>query len=688
MPRPVRIAIVAAAIPLILWAWAGLVFAMDRAGDEGEVLGRVTISGVSLAGLDRADAIAAVRSAEGTLGSEPITVTIEDTEFTLLPAEVGFDLDEAALVDTAMRLGRGGGFFGEMRWWITNLAGGTEREMAIQGTYNRDALLGLLTIWESQSIAEPPLEGGITIQGDQVVPVYPKAGTGLDLEATADLIGASILGERVPVTGITEFRTPSLTNLDVDAAVDDAEELIGSPVTLAKILPQISLTYTPDVLRQAIASRLVIGEDGQPELELFFQIGPLVQHLNPIRDEVETEPVDAQIVIRPDDVPIILAGSNGVLVDDGRLPEAVMAAATSVTRTGPLPVRDGVAPAFTTEHAAALGIKDLLYTATTFFAPGGDTTNQNRVINIQRMADEVNGAIVFPGETFSLNAHVGQRTEEDGYRRAGAVIYRGPQLGRIVYCCDHPANVGGGVSQFTTTLYNAIWWAGLEDVEHTPHSIYFTRYPMVREATLGWPTPDLKFRNNTEHGILIKTEYTDRSITVKIFGDNGGITVEGTTSERRGLVEPYSYYEADPTLAPGVEEVRYEGQAGFTADVTRVITFPDGTQTSQKWTWKYDANPKVIAVHPCSLPEDYPERQETCPVQVPANLGGMTAAQAQGALQSIGLAYAEGEPFVVTDPALVGTVRAHDPAPGTWLDVGMPVTVRLGVCPSCAPPPP
>ena len=100
------------------------------------------------------------------------------------------------------------------------------------------------------------------------------------------------------------------------------------------------------------------------------------------------------------------------------------------------------------------------------------------------------------------------------------------------------------------------------------------------------------------------------------------------------------------------------------------------------------ANPKVIAVHPCSLPEDYPERQETCPVQVPGNLGGMTKAQAQAALQSIGLVYAEGEPFVVTDPNMVNTVRAHDPAPGTWLDVGSAVTVRLGVCPSCAPPPP
>ena len=69
----------------------------------------------------------------------------------------------------------------------------------------------------------------------------------------------------------------------------------------------------------------------------------------------------------------------------------------------------------------------------------------------------------------------------------------------------------------------------------------------------------------------------------------------------------------------------------------------------------------------------------TFPVQVPANLGGMTKQQAKAALESLGLVYAEGEPFVVNQPELVGTVRAHDPAPNTWLPVGSTVTVRLGV---------
>ena len=673
MPRAVRLAIIAAAIPIALWGWIGVVFAMDHAADEGEVLGRVAIGEVELAGLSRAEAIAAVQTVEAALGAEPIQVTIEDHEFTLLPSQVGFNLDEIALVDEALKQGRGGGFFSEMKWWVSNLAGGSTHELGVQGTYNRDALRGQLQLWESQAISDPPLEGGITIQGNTVVPVYPKAGTGLDIDTTADLIEAEVLGDRGPVVAVTEFRTPALTNAEIDRAVTRAEELVNEPVTLAKILPQITLVFPTEVLRESIASRIVADEDGRPEVDLFFQIGPLVQYLNPIRDQVETAPINAQVVIRPDDVPIVLAGSNGLRVDDGQLPDSLMNAATSVTRTGPLPVRDGAAPEFTTEDVEGWGITTLLYNATTYYTCCGDFKNQNRIINIHRIADEVNGAIVLPGETFSLNDYVGKRTEADGYRAAGAI------LGEVVYCCDNPANIGGGVSQFTTTLYNAIWWAGLGVVDHTPHTLYFSKYPVVREATLGFPSPDLKFKNDTEHAIYLKTEYTDTSVTVKVFGDNGGRIVEGITSERRNFTDPTEYFDPDPTVNPGEQEQRDDGTPGFTADVTRIITYPDGTTKTQKWTWTYDPFPIRIAIHPCELPEDHPQYDPTpCPVQVPL-IGGAHKADAKAAVEAAGLVYLEGEPFPVSQPELVDTVRAVDPDQGSWQPVGSTVTVRIGV---------
>ncbi|HLA66758.1 MAG TPA: VanW family protein [Acidimicrobiia bacterium] len=677
MPRPIRTALIAAAVPIILFAWVGVVFVMDRAGDAGEILGKVTIGGVELGGLTATEAGRAIVGVETQLGNEPITVTVADTQFTLLPYDVGFDIDEQAVIDDALTIGRKGGVPRQMSWWLGHLTGGSPGELPLPATYNRASLVTILHSWETQAIGDPPTEGGIDVEGGQIVAIYPTSGTGLDFEATADLIGNSILGDRQPVTAITEFRVPTLTKTDVDRAVTRARTLVNQPVTLAKILPETSVTFPPEVLASSIKSR-IIGTADDPHIDLFFQIGPLEQFLNPIRATVEKDPVDAQVVIRPDDVPLVLPGTNGVVVDDGSLPDSVWAAANSVTRTAPLPVRDGNPPSFTTEDAEALGIKNLLYTATTYYACCGDEKNLNRINNIHRIADQVNGAIVLAGDTFDLNAHVGRRTEENGYKRAGAII------GPIVYCCDDAANVGGGTSQFTTTLYNAMYWSGLEDVRHHPHTLWFSKYPMVREATLGFPEPNLVFRNDTTAAIYIKTEYTNDSITVKFFGDNGGITVTSETSPQQGFTEPGEYLLPDDTLHPGDKELVDEGKPGFTASVTRTITYPDGRTKVQTWWWTYDAFPVTYGVHPCELPPDHRDYDEAikCPVEVPS-LGNMTFDEAKSALQAVGLNILKGADYEMNDTpenqTYKDTVRAQNPRPGEWVDPDTVITVRIGV---------
>jgi len=238
---------------------------------------------------------------------------------------------------------------------------------------------------------------------------------------------------------------------------------------------------------------------------------------------------------------------------------------------------------------------------------------ENRVVNIQLMADTVHGHVVLPGEVFSVNAVVGERTAAKGYRPAGAII------GGYVQCCDHPANMGGGTSQFGTTIYNAGFFAGLEDIEHQPHSLDFARYPDGREATMGWPHPDVAFRNDTDHPIVITTHhsgYTGTSITVKIWGDNGGIVVTASDSGRYNIRNSTAViYEGDRSLSPGQEVVKYSAYAGYTIDVYRHITYPDGrTVTQPRFTWRYQPHPKVVKVHPCEVPpgnEDY--TGEACP---------------------------------------------------------------------------
>jgi len=672
MSRNLRIAILIVAVPIALLTWVSVVFAMDRASNDGEILGQVTVAGIDLGGLDVPAAQAAISLVETRLAAEPIEVVIDETTFTLLPSELSYRIDEEAILEEALANGRDGGFATELGWWLGHFGGGS-LEISFESSYDRQTLLLLLKTWEPQAITTPPTDGGIVFSGSTVTPIYPEPGTGLDYEATADLIETQVLGStRGTVQAVTEFRVPIVTDEQVDLTVKRAEELISEPVTLGRILPQISVTFPPSVLANAVSSRQ-IGTALAPEIELFFQLGPLARYLDPIRETVEADPIDAVVVIRPDDVPLVLAGYNAILIDDGSLPEAVYKAATSVTRTGPLPIREGREPEFSTEEAEGLGIRELLYTAETYYSCCGDEKNRNRIINIKRIAEEVDGAIVMPGEEFSLNDHVGQRTLEDGYRKAGAII------GPVVYCCDHPANIGGGVSQFTTTLYNAVYWSGLEDVFHKPHTLQFARYPVVREATLGFPDPNLVFRNDTENAIYIKTEATDTRVTVKMFGDNGGIDIAGAISAPYAYTEPEEYLSPNDELNPGDKELTDEGAQGYTATDTRTITYPDGTTDVQVWTWRYAPHSIVYEVHPCELPTDHIQYEEAveCPVQVPL-VGDLTQGAATTALNNVGLVMSIGAPFPVVDPLQVGTVRSQSPAPGTWVDPGTTVTIRLG----------
>jgi vancomycin resistance protein YoaR len=148
-----------------------------------------------------------------------------------------------------------------------------------------------------------------------------------------------------------------------------------------------------------------------------------------------------------------------------------------------------------------LGIKEPVGSFTTRHKPG-----EARVSNIHRISDIVRGAVVAPGATFSVNDFVGKRTVEKGFVTA-PVIQNG----------EHDEDVGGGVSQFATTLFNASFFAGLDFGEYQSHSLYISRYPYGREATMGFPHPDLQVKNTTPFGVLIWPTYTGTSITITLY---------------------------------------------------------------------------------------------------------------------------------------------------------------------------
>ena len=242
-----------------------------------------------------------------------------------------------------------------------------------------------------------------------------------------------------------------------------------------------------------------------------------------------------------------------------------------------------------------------------------------RVTNIHRFADLMDGVVVPPGKRLSLNRQVGQRTEEKGFLGAGTLVG-----GELV------DTVGGGVSQFATTFYNAVFWGGYQDIYHRPHSSYFARYPEGIEATLDWPTIDVIFRNNSSSNVLVRTEYTNTSLTVKLFGDNDGRVLVGDwkggrpnmeviaeggdrarvvtaeISDRRDPVPPPDpLYRPNPELQPNEENHLQPAIGGWSVRVTRTVT-QGGNQTVRWWVVRYSPLRAIVEVHPCVLAESCP----------------------------------------------------------------------------------
>lgn len=241
------------------------------------------------------------------------------------------------------------------------------------------------------------------------------------------------------------------------------------------------------------------------------------------------------------------AGKAGWKLDPATAAPPVTEAVTFGRGTASVP-STAVAPG--TSPAKLAGVDQLIGTFTTYHP-----CCAARVTNIHTIAAIVDGTVVAPGDTFSLNGKVGERTRAKGFVPAPAIV-------------DHELQdqIGGGVSQFSTTLFNAVWFAGLPSLGHQPHSEYISRYPPGREATLDWQSIDNLFRNDTEAPIVIRAGYTGTSVTVALYGHTGDRKVVSTTGPRTNPTE----------------------KGGFSVGVTRTI-YDDGRKTgTNSLRWTYD----------------------------------------------------------------------------------------------------
>lgn len=530
----------AIAVPALAVLVVAGAYVYDEVLHSDRVGRSVSAGEVDLSGLSTEDAVAAVAEHERLLIATPATFIIDGAEVVLDPSSVGLALDEQTIVAVALDQRRTGGIFAKFGGWIS--ARWSPVEIPLPTTVDDEMVEEVLHGWDRSIVDDPAYEGTVLVKRIVAVPDYPRPGLLIDREPALPAVAASLSNlDRLPVDIPLTALEPVITDRQIDDAVTRANDLMGDPVMLWREGFEGRLIFTSAGLASAVRTEVITNSPTTVVVDLD---DPTLRDLA-VRnvERFSSPPVDATFLFGGDINGVkVVPSEPGVVVDLDALHDVVVNAAldTGVAR---LPTTEGAEPELTTEMAEAMGPFEEVSTFTTYHS-----CCPSRVTNIHLLADVIDGAVVMPGETFSVNERAGKRTTAKGYVRAGAII------DGELYCCDHPVNVGGGTSQFATTFYNAVFFGCYEDVEHTPHSLYFSRYPYVREATLGFPSPDVKFRNDSDAPVFIDTSYTGGSITVTFYGNNGG---RECTAERSGNT------------------------------VKRVMTHPNGHTTTQSWRWTY-----------------------------------------------------------------------------------------------------
>ena len=192
---------------------------------------------------------------------------------------------------------------------------------------------------------------------------------------------------------------------------------------------------------------------------------------------------------------------------------------------------------------------EIVASFTTPLVPG-----QDRNVNIHLAADYIDGHVINSGASYSLNHGIGPRTRDRGFVENGYIDADGELI----------SVVGGGVSQMGTTFLNAAWFAGIQIDEFRQHTIYFERYPMCCEATLAWDLLDVVITNDSPYPITVRTAHSSQSVTVSFVS--------------------IPWAEVDSWIG---EPYNWVGES-FSVDCGRTITYPDGTSSSEAYSWRYD----------------------------------------------------------------------------------------------------
>ncbi|MFB9720814.1 VanW family protein [Planobispora longispora] len=519
-------------VAVLLMLLAGLAYAVPAIAMSGKILPGTRVQDIDIGGLTATEAADRLRERLAAKARAPMTLEALGKRYTLDPAQAGLELDVVATIGQAPS-----DFPNPAEVWRA-LTGTTTLSPKVSADPEsmQDAVKDL-----AKQIDRKVVEGEVGFEGVKPVSVKPQDGRELEREAAAAAIEKAFLGSGGPVELPITVIKPKVTADVVAETAASAREALSGPITLTSGDKQTQLPV------ETIAAHLTFRPDGSGGMRPVFD----AEHAIAAVEKDLVDPAQAprepafQIV---GDRPKLVAGRRGKGVDDEKLAEDVAKlVAEGGSRTIPVTLTT-VRPRTSLAEMRKLGVKEKISEFTTMYpccAP--------RVTNIRTIAKLLDGHLVKPGETFSLNGVVGQRDKARGFVEAPMI-----QGGRLI------PSVGGGISQFVTTMYNAVFFGGLEDVQHMAHEFYISRYPAGRESTVSWPQPDFRWKNDSPYGVLVKTSSTSTSVTVT-FWSTKRYEIESVSSER------YNPTQFERKTDSGPDCIPMTGQPGFTIDVTRIF---------------------------------------------------------------------------------------------------------------------
>lgn len=506
--------------------YCGLAAFLSRHVPSSTTVGRIAIGGMT-----PVEAAVTLKRVLASSASRPIRLQAPSHTVDIDPGTAGLEVDlEATLSELT------GFTLNPAQMW-THLTGGTDEPLKVR--VDRAKLTAAVTE-SAHAIDSPVVEGSITFTGGEVAVVSSVVGQAVNVRETSDEIASRWPGQQV-VGAVITITKPKVSTDEINRAATE----FAIPAMSGSVRLQVG--QTPVMLQPAQFAPVVsMVADGVGVLQPTVDAAKLVSVIQVAAPDTERPPVDATVRLVAG-APRVVPAVVGRKIDVSLAPAAFLTALTSTSHTASITMLS-TQPKVTTATAQGWGIKEAISTFTTQFPYNPPRTN-----NIKIASGVLNRTVVRPGAAFSLNAILGERTPAKGYQQA-PVIYAG-RLERAY---------GGGVSQVSTTTFNAAFFSGVRIEGHTPHSFYIARYPEGREATLSWPDVDQKWTNDTGFGILIDAQVKGNDITVTFFGTKTW-DIEAVKGPRRNVVQPKTIVDARPGCVPQAPN------AGFDVTVTRVF---------------------------------------------------------------------------------------------------------------------